>query len=153
MDKLGDLNSIPAPDWEYYNAWMQCIKIRYLVRELQEAMQSGISIHELVEKPTLDKLGEEIQELWWQTVVREEDLQIQHFDKLWNWEKKAKEHYSTFKLILNTRIVRNCPEYKLTFQNFWNGEIISQSNQLPVQAEWCAVDNFWLDTRRYDYAI
>lgn len=153
MDKLGGLDSIPTPDWEYYAAWMQCVKIRHLVRELQELMRSEMNLHELVEKPTLNKLAEEIQELWWQIVVREEDLQIQHFDKLWDWEKKAKEHYSTFKLILNTRVFHNVPEYKLTFQDFRNGETISQSDQLPVQVEWCPVDNFWLDTRRYDYAI
>ena len=112
-----------------------------------------MNLHELVEKPTLNKLAEEIQELWWQTAVREEDLQIQHFDKLWDWEKKAKQHYSTFNLSLTTRVFNCRPEYKLTFQNFWNGEIISQSDQLPVQAQWCPVDNFWLDSRRYDYAV
>lgn len=103
MDKLGGLDSIPTPNWGYYDAWMQCIKIRYLVRELQELMRSEMNLHELVEKPTLNKLAEEIQELWWQTAVREEDLQIQHFDKLWDWEKKAKQHYSTFNLNLLIR--------------------------------------------------
>ena len=67
MDKLGGLDNIPASDWEYDNAWIQCIKIRHLVRELQEIMHSGISIHELVEKPTLDKLSEEMHQLWWYT--------------------------------------------------------------------------------------
>ncbi len=153
MNKLGDLDSIPTPDWEYYDAWMQCIKIRCVVRELQEMMRSGVSIHELVEKPTLNKLGEEMHQLWWHTEWKEEDIQLKYFGQIWNWEKKAEERYSTFNLNLTTRVFNGRPEYKLTFKNFWNGEIISQSDQLPVQADWCPVDNFWLDTRRYDYAV
>lgn len=153
MDKLGDLDSIPAPDWEYYDAWMQCLKIRHLVKKLQEAMQSGMSIHDLVEQPTLDKLGEEMHQLWWHTQWKEEDIQVKYFGQIWDWKKKAKQHYSNLKLILDTRVVHSVPEYKLTFQNFWNGEIISHSDQLPVQAEWSPVDNFWLDTRRYDFAV
>lgn len=84
MNKLGDLDSIPTPDWEYYDAWMQCIKIRCVVRELQEIMRSGISIHELVEKPTLNKLGEEMHQLWWHTEWKEEDIQLKYFGQIWN---------------------------------------------------------------------
>lgn len=36
VPELTSLDSMPTPDWEYYCAWMQCIKIRYLVSELQE---------------------------------------------------------------------------------------------------------------------
>ena len=146
-----DLNSIPAFDWEYYQAWMQCVKIRHLVEELQRKMHSGVSIHELVEAPTLDKLGEEIQELWWQTAIKEEDLQIQYFDEIWNWEKKAKDHYNEFKLTLETRITRNQPECRLNFQSRWDGKTILESDVLPVQAEWLPLESFWKDARRYDY--
>lgn len=151
--ELIGLNTIPAPDWEYYAAWMQCVKIRHLVRELQEKMQSGMNLHELVEQPTLNKLAEEIQELWWQTAVREEDLQIQHFDKLWDWEKQAKKYYDEFKLILETRVTRKGPEYRLNFRDKWNGEPISESNLLPIQIDWSPIESFWKDTRRFDYVI
>lgn len=147
-----NFDSIPASDWEYYQAWMQCVKIRQLVKELQEKMYSGMNIHSLVEATTLDKLAEEMHQLWWHTEWKEEDLQLEYFVKLWDWKKKAQKHYSNFKLILNTRVVDHRPEYRLNFQSLWNGELISESDQLPVQIEWCPVESFWQDTRRYDYA-
>lgn len=90
MDKLDSLDTIPASDWKYFDAWMQCIKIRKLIEELQEAMHSGVSIHELVEKPTLDELGEEMHQLWWHTEWKEEDIQVKYFGQIWDWKKRLK---------------------------------------------------------------
>ena len=148
-----DLNSIPPTDWDYYHAWMQCIKIKRLVEELQEKMHSRVSLQELVEEPVLDKLGEEMHQLYWVTQWKEEDLQVKYFGQLWDWKKKAIQYYGSFKLILDTRVADSGPEYKLIFQDKWTGSIISESQLLPVQTKWTSVETFWQDTRRYDYTV
>jgi len=147
------LDSMPVPDWEYYHAWIQCIKIRYLVSELQEKMRSGVIIHDLVEEPTLQNLSAEMHQLWWETEWKEEELQVKYFKKLWQWKENAERHYENFKLILETRVTRNGPEYRLEFRDKWESNFVPKSDVLPVQAEWCPVESFWQDSRRYDYGI
>lgn len=141
----------PPRTWEYYSAWMICIEIRRLAIDLQEKMFSGVLLHDLVTASTLDRLAEKWSELWHQTYYKDEDLQYRAFYDLWQWHKKAECYYADYKVFLGTRITREKAEYKLTFIGRRSGELVLQSDTLPVQVNWSPVEVFWQDSRRYDY--
>ncbi|MGR3280057.1 helix-turn-helix domain-containing protein [Acaryochloris marina NIES-2412] len=141
----------PPRTWEYYSAWMICIEIRRLAIDLQEKMFSGVLLHDLVTASTLDRLAEKWSELWQQTYYKDEDLQYRNFYEVWQWHKKAECYYADYKVFLGTRVTREKAEYKLTFIGRQSGEMVLQSDTLPVQVSWSPMEIFWKDSRRYDY--
>lgn len=141
----------PPRTWEYYSAWMICIEIRRLAIDLQEKMFSGALLHDLVTASTLDRLAEKWSELWHHTYYKDEDLQYRNFYDMWQWHKKAECYYADYKVFLGTRITRERAEYQLTFTGKTSGEMVLKSDTLPVQVSWSPIEEFWQDSRRYDY--
>jgi hypothetical protein len=146
-----DLEQIPNHDWEYAEAWTTCIKIRRLVREIQEMMHSGHTIHELVVAPSFEEFTKVLKDFYRQTETREEGLQYQYFQEIGDWKKNAQNYYKNYELTLGTWVFRNSPQYQLLFQDLAGGEMVTNSSELPVQTEWTPLEDFWKDSRRYDY--
>lgn len=146
-----ELDITPPRSWEYYSTWMICIEIRRLAIDLQEKMFAGVLLHDLVSASTLDRLAEKWSDLWQHTYYKDEDLQYRNFYDLWQWHKKAECYYADYKVFLGTRITRERAEYKLTFIGRRSGEMVLQSDKLPVQKSWSPIEMFWKDSRRYDY--
>lgn len=147
-----NLELVPDSDWEYSGAWITCIEIRQLIREIQEMMLSGQSIHDLVAASSYEQLCKVLRQFYRQTETREEDLQYQYFREIGEWKKRAQAHYWEYKLSLGTWVTGNSPQYKLLFENLSTGAMVTHSDELPVQTEWTPLEEFWIDSRRYDIA-
>lgn len=142
---------IPDPDWEYSDTWTTCIEIRQIIRTVQEMMLSGHNIHDLVVASPYQWLGKLLRQFYQQTETREEELQYQYFHEISVWKKRAQNYYWNYKLSLGTCVSGGIPKYQLLFQDLSSSEMVTDTSELPVQNEWASLDEFWHDSRRYDF--